>query len=321
MVRTNLDMDVLRSFVAGVELGSFARASTRVGRSQSAVSAQLRKLEEQVGRPLLRKQGRGLALTEVGETMLSYARRLLELNDEAVAVVRDTEVEGWMRLGLPQDFAELWLPEVLGRFARRHPRVRVEVRAERNSELMKRIEAGKLDLALAWGEPEGAHAERLVELAVEWIGPASRELPWQPGEPLPLVAFEPPCCFRAVGVSALDQADISWRLAFSSPSLAGLWAAVAAGLGVGVRTRAGLPSSVRALGAAEAGLPPLPRIALSLHAAEAETTSAVARLASILRETLVESLGPLARTDLNQPVYATPSSLMPGAFSVPSACR
>jgi DNA-binding transcriptional LysR family regulator len=296
MNRTNLDIDVLRSFVAGVDLGSFAQASARVGRSQSAVSAQLRKLEGQVGRPLLRKQGRGLALTEAGETMLSYARRLLDLNDEAVAAVRGADVEGWVRLGLPQDFAELWLPEVLGRFARRHPRVRIEARAERNSELVGRVETGKLDLALAWGEPEGARAERLAELPIEWIGPANRELPWQPGgEPLPLVAFEPPCRFRAAGVAALDRAGVPWRLAFSSPSLAGLWAAVAAGLGVSLRTRAGLPGSVRALGPAEAGLPALPRIALSLHAAEAEPTPAVALLASILRETLAESLAPLAR--------------------------
>lgn len=295
MGRTNLNMDVLRSFAAGVELGSFARASARVGRSQSAVSAQLRKLEEQVGRPLLRKQGRGLALTEAGETMLSYARRLLELNDEAVAAVRGAEVEGWVRLGLPQDFAELWLPEVLGRFARRHPRVRVEARAERNSELLGRVETGKLDLALAWGEPEGAYAERLADLPIEWIGSAGGEATWRPGEPLPLVVFEPPCRFRAVGVAALDRAGIPWRLAFTSPSLAGLWAAVAAGLGVSLRTRAGLPGGVRAFGPAEAGLPALPRIALSLHAAHAEPTPAVALLASILRETLAESLAPLGR--------------------------
>ena len=295
MSRTNLDIDVLRSFAAGVELGSFAQASARVGRSQSAVSAQLRKLEEQVGLPLLRKQGRGLVLTDAGETMLSYARRLLDLNDEAVAAVRGAEVEGWVRLGLPQDFAELWLPEVLGRFARQHPRVRVEVRAERNSELLGRIGTGKLDLALAWGEPDGAHAERLAELPIEWIGPVGRELPWRSGEPVPLVAFEAPCRFRTVGVAALDQAGIPWRLAFTSPGLAGLWAAVAAGLGVGVRTRAGLPGSVHALSPAEAGLPALPRIALSLHAADAEPSPAVALLASSLRETLAGGLASLAR--------------------------
>lgn len=288
--RVNLDMDALRSFVLGLELGSFSRAAERVGRSSSAVSEQMARLEVQAGRPLLRKQGRGLVPTDAGETMLGYARRLLELNDHAMQAVRGAELEGWVRLGLPQDFAERWLPEVLGRFARQHPRVRVEARAERNSELVERVGTGKLDLALAWGEPEGPHAERLAELPIRWIAPAGRDLPWQPGEPLPLVAFEPPCQFRAAGVAALDAAGIPWRLAFTSPSLAGLWAAVAAGLGVSLRTPAGLPGSVHTLGPGEGGLPALPRIALSLHAAEAEPPPAVALLASILRETLSETL-------------------------------
>ncbi len=291
--RINLDMDVLRSFVLGVELGSFSRAAERVGRSSSAVSEQMARLEAQVGRPLLRKQGRGLMPTDVGETMLGYARRLLELNDEAVSAVRGAELEGWARLGLPQDFAEFWLPEVLGRFARQHPRVRVEARAERNIDLFDRLETGRLDLALAWGEAQRLHAERLAELPICWIGPASRDLPWKSGEPLPLVAFEPPCQFRSIGVDALDAAGIPWRLAFTSPSLAGLWAAVAAGLGVSLRTPAGLPGSVRAVGAKDAdqiGLPALPGIALSLHAADAEPAAPVALLAIILRETLGEML-------------------------------
>ena len=292
MKRTNLDIDVLRSFVAGTELGSFAQGAARVGRSQSAVSAQLKKLEEQVGRKLLRKQGRGLALTESGETMLGYARRLLELNDEAVIAMGGGDLEGWVRLGLPQDFAEMWLPDILGHFTRQHPGVRVEVRAERNSELLGRIETGTLDLALAWGEPGSAHAERVSELPIQWIGPARRELTWQSGAPLPLVAFEPPCCFRAAGVTALDHAGIPWRVSFSSPSLAGLWAAVAAGFGISMRTPAGLPGDVRVLGPLEAGLPILPRIGLSLHAADTEQTPAVALLASILRGSAARNFAP-----------------------------
>ena len=286
MDRVNLDLDGLRSFVAGVELGNFSQGAARVGRSPSAVSARLRKLEAQVGQPLLRKVGRGLMLTEAGEAFFGYARRLLELNDEAVFAVRGVEIAGEVRLGLPQDFAERWLPEVLGRFARRHPYVRVEVRADRSSDLLRRVEADKLDVAVVWGEPEGPHAERLTELAVEWIGPAHGEPAWRTGEPLPLVAFEPPCGFRASGLAALDQAGVPWRLAFSSPSLAGVWAAVAAGLGVSMRTSAGLPDGVRVLERSELGLPALPRIGLSLTASQAEPTPAVALLTSIVRETL-----------------------------------
>jgi DNA-binding transcriptional LysR family regulator len=116
--KINLDLDVVRTFATGIELGSFAKAADRLGRSTSAVSAQLKKLEEQTGAELFRKAGRGLALTEAGETMLAYARRLLELNDEAVIAVHGVELEGWVRLGLQEDFGETLLPDVLGRFAR-----------------------------------------------------------------------------------------------------------------------------------------------------------------------------------------------------------
>ena len=290
--RPNLDMDALRSFLFGVELGSFAKAADRVGRSASAVSEQMTRLEQQVGKPLLRKQGRGLTPTAAGETLLGYARRLLDLNDEAVATLRGADVEGWVRLGLPQDFAERWLPQVLGRFTRQHPRVRVEVRAERSRELIDRVDTGQLDLALTWGEPRGAHAELLADLPICWIGPAQGDLNWSPGETLPLIAFEPPCYFRSAGVAALDAAGIPWRLAFTTPSLTGLWAAVAAGLGISLRTHAGLPDNVRALGPDELVLPGLPRIALSLFAADAAPSPAVAMLGLISRETLSETLRP-----------------------------
>jgi DNA-binding transcriptional LysR family regulator len=297
--RINLDMDALRSFAVGMELGSFTQAADRLGRSQSALSAQLRKLEEQADRPLVKKAGRRLAPTEAGEAMLSYARRLLDLNDEAVAAVRGGAVEGWVRLGLPQDFAENWLPGVLGRFARAHPKVRVEARVDRNSELVRRLLAGNLDVALTWGEQNSTpHAERIADLPIAWIAPAGSPLPRATDDALPLVAFEPPCAFRVAGVAALDKAGIAWRIAFTSPSLAGLWAATAAGLGVTLRTPAGLPSSLRALRSGEAGLPRLPKISLILHSAEATPAAAVARLAAILKDTLAAGL------DLSD--YATP---------------
>jgi hypothetical protein len=126
MNKINLDLDVVRTFTTGIELGSFAKAADRLGRSTSAVSAQLKKLEEQTGAELFRKAGRGLALTEAGETMLAYGRRLLELNDEAVVAVHGVELEGWVRLGLQEDFGETLLPDVLGRFARAHPKVKID---------------------------------------------------------------------------------------------------------------------------------------------------------------------------------------------------
>jgi DNA-binding transcriptional LysR family regulator len=293
MRRINLDLDVLRSFAVGMELGSFAKAAERLGRSTSAVSAQLKKLEDQAGAAIFRKSGRTLALTEAGETMLAYARRLLELNDEAVAAVHGVELEGWVRLGLQEDFSETLLTEVLGRFMRAHPKVRIEARVARNAELIERVVSARLDLALAWSD--GAltpHCERVAETPMCWIGSAKERDAWPPsrGEALPLAALEAPCLFRSAAINALDRAGIAWRLAFVSPSLGGLWAAAAAGLGVTVRTPTGLPASVRALAPGEGGLPPLPSLGLVLHRAEAEPGPAVSRLASIMLQALRDGL-------------------------------
>ncbi len=294
--RPNLDMDVLRTFVTGFELGSFARAAGRLGRSQSAISTQLRRLEEQMGQPLVRKAGRGLVPTPAGERLLAYARRILDLNDEAVGAVRDMEFEGRVRLGLPQDFAESWLPGALGRFGKAHPKVRVDVRTEHNATLIERTIKGELDLSLAWGDgSEAPHAERLAELAIVWIGrPGWAGVKSLGTAPLPLIAFDPPCVFRSAGIAALDAASIGWRVSFSSPSLAGSWAAVEAGLGVALRTRIGLPKKLVALGA-RSGLPRLPAIALSLHRAEREPNTATGQLAEIVRQSIREEVKRLGR--------------------------
>jgi DNA-binding transcriptional LysR family regulator len=296
--RVNLNMDVLRTFVTGLELGSFSKAAQRLGRSQSAISTQLRRLEEQTGKPLFKRSGRGLALTAAGESLLSYAKRILELNDEAIDGLQDGEVEGWVRLGIPQDFAEGWLTGVLGQFARAHPKVRVEVRAEQNVTVIERLVQGELDLALTWGADDKVRAERLADLPMVWIG--------RPGwagakslgiEPLPLVAFEPPCVFRSAGIAALDAEKISWRLAFTSPSLAGLWAATEAGLGVTLRTAISLPRSLTVLKPSSFGLPALPKVQLALCKKKSDVANAVKRLSEILRETIVERTGGEGRSD------------------------
>jgi DNA-binding transcriptional LysR family regulator len=287
MRRITFDLDVLRTFVTGVELGSFARAADRLGRSTSAVSAQLKKLEEQAGTPVLRKSGRGMALTESGETMLAYARRLLELNDEAAAALHGAELEGAVRLGLQEDFGESLLTDVLGRFARAHPRVKVEVRIARNVELLERVGSGRLDLALAWeAGMTTPHTERIGTLPLRWIDAAGAGSNWprENGEPLPLVMLDAPCIMRTAATTALDRANIPWRIAFTSASLAGTWAAVAAGLGVSLRTPAGLPASVRALLPHETTLPSMGELGLCLHRAEAESSPAVERLASIITQ-------------------------------------
>ncbi|MGO8918802.1 MAG: LysR substrate-binding domain-containing protein [Stellaceae bacterium] len=292
IMQINLDMDVLRTLVAAQELGGLNRAARRVGRSQSAVSQQLRKLEEQAGQPLFRKQGRGLCLTEAGDVVLRYARRILELNDEAIAAVQGTAVEGVVRFGMPSDFAETWLPAALGRFKRAHPSVRIEASVDRNAALLERLETGHLDLVLLFGRGARADAERLATVPMVWIGReavARRAVE----EPLPLVLFEPPCVFREAAVAALEAASVPWRVAFTSPSLSGLWAAVDAGLGVTVRTAPSRPPHLAVLDAS-AGWPDLPLTDLSLHNAGRSLSPATSRLKDILLETVPASLAAAA---------------------------
>ncbi|MGG1948665.1 LysR substrate-binding domain-containing protein [Trinickia sp. NRRL B-1857] len=308
MSQTNFDLAALRSFVTGMDLGSFAKAADRVGRSTSAVSAQIRKLEEQVGAPLFRKAGRGLGLTDAGEVMLRYARRLVELNDEAAFAARGTDLEGWVRLGLQEDFAESVLPGVLGRFARAHPKVRIEARVARNAELTARLDAGELDLALVWDDRNvSMQARRAAGASVEvakplmrWIG--SEALQWSPDsdEPLPLVLFDGGCLVCSLATDALDRAGIAWRVAMTSPSLAGLWAAAAAGLGLTVRTPHGLPATVRTLDPGEYGLPTLPSIGLTLLRASSKATPPVEQLATII----VEAVRGYASVDGTQGIAA-----------------
>ena len=286
----NLDMDVMRTLSAAQQLGGLNRAAERVGRSQSAVSQQMRKLEEQVGVPLFRKQGRGLALTEAGGVILSYARRILDLNDEAVTAARGAAVEGVVRFGLPGDFAETWLPQTLGRFNRAHPGVRVEVVVDRNRVLLERLDRGELDLALVLGDTARKDAQRLATLPMQWIGPAGMNPLIAPGEPLDLAVYHEPCFFRHAAIDALDKAGLAWRVAFTTSSPASLWAAVGAGLGVTLRTATGLPQTLQVLDE-RAGLPPTPKVDLCLYSAQTSPSPALARLRVIVTETVAQNLG------------------------------
>jgi DNA-binding transcriptional LysR family regulator len=283
----NLDMDVLRTLAVAMDLGGFGKAAVRLGRSQSAVSLQMRKLEEQVGRPLFRREGRALGLTEAGDLVLGYARRILALNDEAVAAARGVTLEGSVRFGLPQDFGDAWLPGVLARFNRAYPSVYIEARVERTNKLMETIAKGGLDLALVWGAAPSAHVTPIAKQPMAWIG--RKEFDRATGDPVNLALFEAPCVFRQPAIEALDRARIPWRLTFTTPSLAGLWAAAAAGLGLTVRTPFGLPPHLAILDGTR-GLPKLPDIELALYAADPSPPPAVLRLRDIVLEELSTAL-------------------------------
>lgn len=256
------DLDALRTLVTGTDLGSFARAAVQLGRSQSAVSMQLKKLEEQAGQPLLRRSGRGLVPTEAGDALLAYARRILDLHDEAAASLGLLSTAATLRMGLPQDFFEDVMPETLTRFARLRPGLPIEVRAGRNHALAEEVRAGRLDLAIAFC-PSGADmpGERLVSLPMRWLGGTALA-----DERVPLVLFDHPCLFRQAALQALDAHRRGWRLALTTPSLPGIWAALRFGHGITVRTPYRVPEDIRDAGA-ELSLPGLPSLDLRLIAA------------------------------------------------------
>jgi DNA-binding transcriptional LysR family regulator len=286
---TNLDMDILRTLLTAQQLGGFNRAAQRVGRSQSAVSQQIRRLEEQLGKPMFRKEGRGLVPTEAGDVILSYARRILDLNDEAVAAARGVGVGGSVRFGLQTDLTENWLPKVLARAKNAHPEIQVEVSADRYAVLIERLDRGQLDLALLFGPTRRGDGQRITSLPMAWIGPGKQQLMLERGQPVPLALCSAPCYFREAAIDALNEAGVPWQIAFSSLSVHGVWAAVDAGLGITLRTATSVPRQLTII-KPRPRLPRLPKVDLFLHDGGREPSKAVSRFKQTLLETLKEHL-------------------------------
>ena len=275
-MRTTFDIAALRMIVTGAELGSFARAATRLGRSQSAVSMQLKKLEEQTGKALFRRSGRGLVPTEAGDALLAYARRIITLNDEAAASLGAIPA-ATVRLGLPQDFAEDVLPEVILRFAKKWPLVQVEAHTGRNYALWQDVESGHLDVAIAFVPPgTQGHGVAITSLPLLWLG--GKKLLGEGA--IPLVLFDHPCLCRQYALEALEAHGPEWRVALTTPSLPGTWAALRSGLGVTARVPHRIPSGIVDV-RKQLRLPPLPRIDLRLFAGKALSPAA-----TDLRDTL-----------------------------------
>jgi len=285
----NFDIAVLRTLLAVNDLGSFSRAAAKVGRSESAVSLQLKRLEEQVGFPLFQRIGRSMTLTDAGDALLRNARRLVELNDEAFSALPAASVAGTVRLGVTPDFAESWLPVALIRLARTHPAVRVQTVIDRTPMLTRQLESSEIDLAVTFASEPATDVAWSATFPMRWIGPRGFAHAIESG-PLQLAVFDPPCFFRSAASAALDAAGVSWTIAHSSANLMSLWAAVGSGLGITVRTPVGVPSQLAVLGA-EAGLPQLPTVTLVMkQRRDGEATPAMSGVSDMLIETLETTL-------------------------------
>ncbi len=279
-----LDLNLLKTFVAVVESGSLSNAAPRVGRSQSAVSMQMQRLEEMVGNQLLVRGPRTVTPNAIGEDFLIYARRLLKLSDEAWASVTRPKETGSVRLGVPDDYAAFLLPPVLSRFAEDHPLVTVELICEQSTALVKTLAEGRLDLAIVTRLPEQALEVIRLERFV-WVA-SPNHVAWQT-DPLPVALFEPGCAARMNVLQALGEADRSYRCTYSSASLLGLIAVVQAGLAVAGLAQRSVPPSLRIIGSNE-GLPVLPDLEIGILRNPLSTTPAVDRLHDFLRRDLAQ---------------------------------
>ena len=273
-----MDIGLLRSFVSVVDAGGFTRAGERVHRTQSTVSQQIKRLEDMVGRPLLERNGKQATLTEEGERLISYARRILALEQEARDVVARPVVDGVVRLGIPEDFAAYRLTELLYDFKRARPTLRLDVRCGLSATLQRALDAGELDLALMKREAGLPGAVATWPERLQWV--TSRE------HPVDLIWIR--CRSRSPSkavsivtrlIHALDAAGRAWHVAYTSPNLHGIQAAVSAGLGVSILSDTGILPEHRII--ATHGFRPIIKTELALIAAD-NASPAVRRLADLL---------------------------------------
>ena len=229
-----IDPELLRTFLAFVDAGSLARAAEIVGRSPSAVTAQMQRLEDSVGEVLLAPAGRGRALTPAGEDLAVHARRILDTHREAWLSLKGVRADGRVTLGATQDFADVTLPELLRTFARTHSRVRLELRIGRSAELAKAFDEGAIDLLVAMRLAPAPDEIAIVREPMLWLA-SSRGLAVAQTE-LPLALLDPPCGFRSAAMAALEAAKRPYRIAAASSSLSGLRAAVRGGIAITLRT-------------------------------------------------------------------------------------
>lgn len=279
MIR-NFDLDLLRSFLAVAELGSISSAARRVGRSQSAVSLQMDRLADSLGFAVLERKGRGVVPTLRGGAFLEDARRLLDLNDQVLSQHVHGSFAQPLRLGFVQDVGEGVMQRILSRIACLFPQAPITVRVCATSALLEKLMVEELDLVVGFRYETELPSTVLLREPMVWI--ASRHLRLDREAPVPLVLFENPCICRNSAIAALSAAGRSFRVAFTSPSLPGLMAAVSAGLGVTVRSPRSLRHDLAVVN--DLGTAPLSDMEFVLYGRSGTRTAALARVEEILCE-------------------------------------
>jgi DNA-binding transcriptional LysR family regulator len=282
--------ELLRALVAVAETGGFTRAAERLHLTQSAVSHQIRRLEDQIGTPLFIRTTRKLALTEDGEEFLRHARQILQAHAALSRRFQASALAGSVRFGVPENFLGDELPQLLSHFARAFPAVRLEASVSVCQDFSARIESGELDLAVAMrraGETGGTVLRRS-----HYVWAAAEDFAVSPGSSLPLALSNPPCLCRAVAIEALAGSGIEWHTGFTSANLHGLRAAMLAGLGASIIAHDELEPGMKVL-APSYGLPPLPDLEFALIWSAGGKTPCARELGRLIADATKELGGPV----------------------------
>jgi DNA-binding transcriptional LysR family regulator len=285
---TNLPTDLMRTFIAVVELGGYSKAGAVLGRSQPAISLQIGRLEDLVRTPLLQQEGRTIHMTPAGEALLSYAREMVRINDEAVRYFHRSDITGVLRIGLPTDYAVSFLQNTLTSFLGNHPDVDLEIYCDLSRELHKHLRSDDLDIIVAT-----MPTARMPYLSRAWVEQpvwaAADGLVLPQDRPVPLGAHLEGCDYRSRMIAALDAAERRWRIVYTGPGISGLQKAVLNGFCITALTRATMLPGMRELGEAD-GLPNLEPLRVGLFYKHPRLSSAGLQLVSDLVAGL-ESVG------------------------------
>lgn len=281
----NLDVDQLKTFLAIADTGNFTRAAEDVNKTQSTVSMQMKRLEETIGRPIFARDGRASRLTADGERLVEFARRLVALNDEAVANFTQPEIRGTVRFGTPDDYADLFLPEILARFHRTHPQVNVDVECLQSNALANHIRNGELDLSVVTFNGGDIHGEALMSAELLWVTSARHQT--HLAKVLPFAASGVFCGWRKLAVKKLEEQKREFRVAYVSPNFSTICAVVQQGLAVAAMPRICVKPGMRILTEAE-GFPTLGAFEIGLMQKPGKISRAAEALAQHVRDGLSE---------------------------------
>lgn len=286
-MKHDLEIDLLRSFVAIAAHCNFTHAARTVGRTQSAVSLQIKRLEEIVGKRLFERSRQAVSITSAGEALLVYANRILAANDAALSHLQRPEAAGLIRLGAPDDYATFLLPQILSSITKDHPRLQFEVTCDNSCDLLPKLEHGGLDIVVGTHRPNSVAGQIARFEAVHWV--ASPTYVDDPNEPLSLVLFPSGCVCRELALDALKQIDRPWHIAYSTRSIGLMEQAMLESSSVSVMEASIIPPSLKIIDG-QAGFPALSEIVISIHSSKASEPHI-----SLVADILLAKLGHVAR--------------------------